>query len=261
MTTKAHTHSPIRLDLFREKVATARRQTGRLQRELADALGIDSHVLSRKLHGTRQTFPTHAEVKQIIKTLAGWDAITRQTEAIELLSLMGLRAESFSEQEWNEAPLNRLESTDHGSTDSVAVLSEGQATPVPIQYAPFPIPVSSTSLIGREYHVQILLNRLRHASVRLLTLLGAGGVGKTRLALEVARAARHDFADGVFFVSLATIHDAALAPSAILQALHLSEPITSPAVGRQAITSQEDVLKNFLRHKELLLVLDNLEQI
>src|SRR5438876_12358703 len=108
MTTEAN--SPTNLDLFREKVAAARRRTGRLQRELADALGIDAQVLSRKLHGAKQAFPTHAEVKQIIKTLAAWDALTTQVEAIELLLLMGLRAESFSDQEWNTAPLNRLES-------------------------------------------------------------------------------------------------------------------------------------------------------
>src|SRR5436305_8353816 len=110
MTSEAHTHSLTNLALFREKVAAARRQTGRLQRELADALGIDAQVLSRKLHGAKQAFPTHAEVKQIIKTLAAWDALTTQVEAIELLLLMGLRAESFSDQEWNTAPLNRLES-------------------------------------------------------------------------------------------------------------------------------------------------------
>src|SRR5437016_10034856 len=110
MTAEAHAYSLANLALFREKVTAARRQTGQLQRELADTLGIDAQVLSRKLHGVKQAFPTHAEVKQIIKTLAAWDAITTRTEAIELLSLMGLRAESFSDEEWNAPPLNRLES-------------------------------------------------------------------------------------------------------------------------------------------------------
>src|SRR5436305_464476 len=256
MTSETHTHLSSNLDLFREKVTAARRQSGRLQKELADAVGINAQVLSRKLHGIKQTFPTHAEVKQIVKTLATWDAITTRVEAIELLSLMELRAESFSDEEWNTAPLNRLQSARPSSIRAVAC-----APPRSLDGNLPYVPASLTSLLGREHHVQMLLNRLRRSAVRLLTLFGTGGVGKTRLALEVARAAQHDFADGVFFVSLATIHDAALAPSAILQALHLSEPITSPAVGRQAITSQEDVLKNFLRHKELLLVLDNLEQI
>ncbi len=252
MTTEVYGHPPTNLDLFREKVAAARRQTGQLQRELAGALGIDARVLSRKLHGMKQAFLTHAEVRQIIKTLAAWDAITTRAEAIELLSLMGLRAESFSGEEWNAAPLNRLESALHTSASRAD-------SPPSVAHSPLPAP--STSLIGREHHVQMLLNRLLQPSVRLLTLLGAGGVGKTRLALEVTRAAQHDFADGVFFVSLATIRDAALVPSTIVQALHLSEPLARSDPGRHSVSSHEDLLKGFLREKELLLVLDNMEQI
>jgi len=251
MTTEAN--SPTNLDLFRKKVAVARRQTGRLQKELADALGIDAQVLSRKLHGAKQTFPTHAEVRQIIKVLAAWEAITTRDEAIELLTLMGLRAESFSDQEWNTPPLKRLEPGPHTSIP-------GAASP-PLQRAYSPLPAPSTSLIGREWHVKMLLDRLRQPSVRLVTLLGTGGVGKTRLVLEVARAAQHDFAGGVFFVSLATLRDAALAPSTIVQTLHLAEPIPAGDPGRQSVSSHVDLLKDFLREKELLLVLDNVEQI
>src|SRR5260370_23566391 len=141
MTTKALAHSPANLALFREKVAAGRRPTGRLQQELADALGIDAHVMSRKLYGAKQAFPTNAEVKQIIKALAAWDAITTRDEAIELLSLMGLRAESFSEQEWNAPPLNRLGPALHTSTP-------GAAPSPPAQYARPPVPAPSTARIG-----------------------------------------------------------------------------------------------------------------
>jgi predicted ATPase len=256
MSGEVRAHSSTNLDLFREKVTTARRQTGRLQRELANALGINPQVLSRKLHGIRLAFPTHAEVKQIIKTLAAWDAITTRVEAIELLSLRGLRAESFSDEEWNSIPLNRLEATLHTST-----LNTSYSSSPPIVGHSGLLPTQSTSLLGREGHVQMLLDRLRQPSVRLLTLLGTGGVGKTRLALAVAHMAQSDFADGVFFVSLATIRDVALAPSTIVQTLHLSEPATYDPFGRPIISSQEDVIKGFLREKELLLVLDNVEQI
>ncbi len=252
MSTQAHTYSQANLDLFREKVAAARRQTGRLQRELADALGINEKVLSRKLHGVKQAFPTHAEVKLIIKALANWDAITTQAEAIELLSLMGLRRESFHDQEWNTPPLNRLEP---GTSTPRA------ASPSLVPYADSSLPAPSTSFIGRERHIQLLLDRLRQPSVRLLTLLGAGGVGKTRLALEVARAAQHDFVDGVVFVSLAAIRDAALVPATIAQAMHLSRPVTGGEPGRQSVSTYEEALKGVLREKELLLVLDNVEQI
>src|SRR5579859_7622544 len=173
MTSEAHDHSSTNLDLFREKVATARRRSGHQQRELANALGINAQVLSRKLHGITQAFLTHAEVVQIIKTLASWDAITTQAEAIELLLLMGLKATGISDQEWNTAPLNRLEAMPPTSTASSPSVSVAGSLGL--------LPASSTSLVGREGHVQLLLNRLRQSPVRLLTLLGTGGVGKTRL--------------------------------------------------------------------------------
>lgn len=254
MATGDHARPPTNPSLFREKVTDVRRKTGHLQKELADALGIDAQVLSRKLNGIQQTFLTHREVKQIIKELADWDAISTQVEAIELLTLMGLKMESFSEEEWKAAPLNRLEPAPQ---DAISAAT----TPSSVQFAQLSLPMSSTSLIGRKHHVEMLLKRLHQPSVRLLTLFGTGGVGKTRLALEVSHAAQQDFADGTFFVYLATINDAALVPSTIAQALRLAEPIAGGDPGRQGTVSPEDVLKNFLREKECLLVLDNVEQI
>ncbi len=107
----------------------------------------------------------------------------------------------------------------------------------------------------------MLLNRLQMPSMRLLTLRGTGGVGKTRLALEVAHKAWQYFPDGVFFVSLGTIRDVTLVPSTIIQALHLSEPLAEGDLGRQNIISHKAMLKEFLRDKGVLLVLDNVEQI
>jgi predicted ATPase len=257
MTSDAYPHSASNFDRFRQKVVVALRQTGRLQRELADSVGINPQVLSRKLHGTKQAFLSHTEAKQIIKTLATWDAITTQAEALELLAYMGLKAESFSEQEWNAPPLNRLEGTSYTNTLTTA----SPLTLSPPDASLSSLPASATALLGREQHIQILQERLRQASIRLLTLLGTGGVGKTRLALAVAHVAHHDFADGVFFVPLATLRNPTLIPSAIIQALHLKNPIAGEDPGRQTLSSQEELLKTFLRDKEILLVLDNVEQI
>jgi tetratricopeptide (TPR) repeat protein/transcriptional regulator with XRE-family HTH domain len=96
------------LDLFREKVTAARRRTGRLQRELADNLAISPQVLSRKLHGAKQTFLTHVEVKQIIRTLASWGAIVTREQAVELLDLMD--CPHFSTADWESEPLSYLQS-------------------------------------------------------------------------------------------------------------------------------------------------------
>src|SRR5262249_41442224 len=91
---------------------------------------------------------------------------------------------------------------------------------------------------------------LARPACRCLTLAGPGGVGKTRLALEAARAHREVFADGVIFVPLAAVTDAAQIPVAIAHSLRLS--LTGPPKAQ---------LLEYLRPKALLLVLDNCEQL
>ena len=72
------------------------------------------------------------------------------------------------------------------------------------------IPVSLTSLIGREQEIETLCQLLHRSVVRLVTITGPGGVGKTSLALQVAHDVQDAFTDGVFFISLAAISDSTL---------------------------------------------------
>jgi predicted ATPase/DNA-binding CsgD family transcriptional regulator/transcriptional regulator with XRE-family HTH domain len=117
---------------------------------------------------------------------------------------------------------------------------------------PLPLPVPPTRLVGREQEVAALCARLRREEVRLLTLTGPGGVGKTRLALAVAAVVADDFPDGVPFVPLAPITDPALVPSAIITALGVRD------VGDEQLVFR---LQSVLRHQQLLLLLDNFEHV
>ncbi len=115
-----------------------------------------------------------------------------------------------------------------------------------------PLPVPLTSLIGREREVAAACTLLAHPEVRLLTLTGTGGVGKTRLALQIASQVQADFPDGVCFVSLAPIRDADFVLPTLSKALGLPASSKYPSL---------DALQAALRERHLLLVLDNFEQV
>jgi predicted ATPase len=118
------------------------------------------------------------------------------------------------------------------------------------QDAPHNLPIALTSFIGRAAELEAVSNLLR--AHRLVTLTGVGGVGKTRLALEVTRRAAEAFFDGVWFVDLAPLGDPGLVASSLATALGLRE-------GSE--TSDLDALAVKLGDRELLIVLDNCEHV
>ncbi|HEY7346865.1 MAG TPA: tetratricopeptide repeat protein [Ktedonobacterales bacterium] len=119
-------------------------------------------------------------------------------------------------------------------------------------HPPHNLPLPLTPLIGRESDALRAAMLLGRKEVRLLTLVGPSGVGKTRLGLQVAEDLLDRFDDGVWFVGLAVIRDPALVAAAIAQALGLRE-----AAGQ----APRDLLKTALRERQSLLLLDNFEQV
>jgi predicted ATPase/class 3 adenylate cyclase len=117
---------------------------------------------------------------------------------------------------------------------------------------PHNLPLQPTPLIDRDAEVAYVCDMLRRPETRLVTLVGPGGIGKTRLALQVAAELLDAYPSGVYFVPLAPIRDPALVVPTIAQALGVSE-----AGGRPLM----DALRAYLRDKHLLLLLDNFEQV
>ena len=117
---------------------------------------------------------------------------------------------------------------------------------------PSSLPSQPTPLIGREREVEEVCRRLRATEVRVLTLTGPGGTGKTRVGVQAAAELTDEYEDGVFFVALAAIADPSLVVPTVARTLGLIEASNQ---------SPEELLKGYLRDRHILLVLDNFEQV
>jgi predicted ATPase/class 3 adenylate cyclase len=122
----------------------------------------------------------------------------------------------------------------------------------PANRHPSNLPGDRSPFVGRDADVRAVADLLRRPALQLLTLTGTAGTGKTRLALEVGSTLLEEYPDGVFFVSLASLRDPNLVPSAIASTLGVLE-----VHGEEMLTT----LSTFLSGKRLLLILDNFEHL
>ncbi|PZS02642.1 MAG: hypothetical protein DLM69_03850 [Candidatus Chloroheliales bacterium] len=235
------------LAAFRDRIAALYRRSapyddGRrpTQQDLADAINLSRSELSSRLNGLRHARLLPRDVHAIIRTLAEWGAITTQAEARELLALVN--CPNFTAAEWQSPPLVDL--IPPPATPSAA------PAPDPASQPRSNLPHAITSFVGRRRELDELARLIPQQ--RLVTLSGVGGAGKTRLALEVSVQVQGRFADGAYFVELASQRDSDLVAQSVARALGVKE---------QAGQSASEATLAFIQSKELLLVLDNCEHL
>jgi predicted ATPase/class 3 adenylate cyclase len=119
-----------------------------------------------------------------------------------------------------------------------------------LEASPNNLPQQLTTFIGREQELKAAAELLRNA--RLVTLLGMGGLGKTRLSLQIAADALDTYPDGVWFVDLAPIRDASLVPSVVATTLSVQEEAGRPLI---------QTLRGHLKSRKTLIILDNCEHL
>ncbi|MGO8949487.1 MAG: tetratricopeptide repeat protein [Ktedonobacterales bacterium] len=215
---------------FGDVLARYRKAAGLTQEELAERARLSRNAISALERGSRQS-PRRDTVVLLAAALELADEDRSQ------LLVAARRHRQFADVTPPPPPVE---------------LVGNRPVPSPPQLPPSNLPHPPTPLIGREQEVSQATALLARDEVRLLTLTGVGGVGKTRLAIEVASLLRSAFSSGVFFVSLAAVTEAELVADTVAAVLGVRE---------QANVPFSSTLSAFLAERTALLVLDNFEQV
>ena len=168
----------------------------------------------------------------------------RQADALEVYR----HASELLRHELGLEPSPQLRELERSILKQEPTVDSPRAAPAP----PANLPMPATPFVGRRHELAELVALLQSGGARLLTLTGAGGSGKTRLALRVAELCAAEYRDGAWFVAFADITDPELIAATISRTVELAEEAGLPPVRR---------LEQWLGQREVLLVLDNLEQL
>ena len=216
------------------------RKHGLSQAKLAAGILQDPAVIAQMCHGRRLTGRQGERVVAIIKWLHDQGVLDTAAEADALLMAAGMAPLNVAVPA-EQALQRRLQSPALNATVQSQRLARESR-----------LPVAAGPLIGRHQELMGVVQCLVGPACRLLNLVGPGGIGKTRLALEAAHAVGDYFTHGVFWANLQPIQDPAGLATAIADALAL------PLTGHDTEAAQ---LVHYLRNKHLLLILDNFEQL
>jgi predicted ATPase len=225
------------------------RKHGLSQAKLAAGILQTPSIISEMSQGKRLS---GAQARKRVTAIVAWlqqqGALTTLDEANALLNAANM--DPLQERAGDEALLIRKLST-HAHPHHPRIASEPHASTRSSHTLPrHNLPLQLTPFIGRSEQIAHLVEQCQ--SHRLLTLTGAGGVGKTRLALEVANQLLAGFVEGVWFVDLAPLTDPGALPQRILDLWRVPE---------QSKRSPLALLTGYLRDKHLLLILDNCEHL
>jgi len=222
-----------------------------LKRESLHRAALEALTALADYHERRGEIALARAYAQRQVDLEPWNEEAHQ-QLMRLLALEGRRSAALAQYEACRRTL-AAELSVAPTRETTALcehIRDGQAVrPVA---PPSSLPPAATSFVGREEELAELSERLAQPECRLLTLVGPGGIGKTRLAVQAAAAQQGAYRDGIYFVPLAAVSSPAAVPPAIANAL----PITLQ--GRETPAEQ---LVRFLRRKELLLLLDSMEHL
>jgi predicted ATPase/DNA-binding SARP family transcriptional activator/Tfp pilus assembly protein PilF len=234
-----------------------------LRRELAGALErLTQHYQAQGQTGNEQAIayarrwvaldPLQEQAHRQLMQLYAWGGQTavalRQYQACSqaLADELGVKPSPETTTLYEAIKTNRLSPQPQPVAFSA---DSGLATDVPIHHH---LPAQLTSFIGRQQKMEAIREMMLRQDIRLITLTGVGGTGKTRLALEVAASLLEHFADGVFFVPLGDLSDPALVLPTIARQLGVQEG------GSQSLL---EIVKSSLHNKQILLILDNFEHV